>query len=118
MYSSTPQTIRSPHLVAGTPTPRNAPSASDRTPADSSASQAQLEGLENAGRLVQHHLKEDASFVELSGQLRIATHCKDAYKRGQSLKGLQLQAMPMWWWCALIGVTPLQCKLTAADLQI
>lgn len=68
MFSSTPQTFRSPHLVAGPPTPRDAP------PDLSSADQAQAEGLENAGRLVDHHMKEDASFVELSGQLRIATH--------------------------------------------
>ena len=68
---STPQAYRSPHLVAGPPAPRDL--VSD-FPSTSSAQQAQAEGLENAGRLVDHHLKEDASFVELSGQLRIATH--------------------------------------------
>ena len=46
-----------------------------KTPQHStSASQPQLEGLENAGRLVDQHLKEDASFMELSGKLRIASH--------------------------------------------
>ncbi len=72
MFSSTPQSFRSPpHLVAGPPAPHSVlPDASLLTP----ASQAQAEGLENAGRLLDHHLKEDASFVELSGQLRIATH--------------------------------------------
>jgi hypothetical protein len=73
MFSTTPRPYRSPHLVAGPPTPRDA--LSESIPVDT-ASQAQLEGLENAGRLVHHHLKEDASFVELSGQLRIATHCE------------------------------------------
>ena len=32
------------------------------------------ESLEAAGRLVEKHLLEDNSFMELSGQLRIATH--------------------------------------------
>ena len=69
MYSSTPQSLRSPHPAAG-------PAATPRHPAsvDSAASKLLAEGLENAGRLVDHHLKEDAAFVELSGQLRIATH--------------------------------------------
>lgn len=34
------------------------------------------EGLEGAGRLVDQHLKTDQTYVELSGQLRIATHRK------------------------------------------
>ena len=34
------------------------------------------EGLEGAGRLVDQHLKADQTYVELSGQLRIATHRK------------------------------------------
>ena len=71
MYSSTPQSLRSPHPAAGgAAAPRN-PSAGG-----SAASRLLAEGLENAGRLVDQHLKEDASFVELSGQLRIATHGK------------------------------------------
>lgn len=51
-----------------------------------SFTQPQQEGLENAGRLVDHHLKEDASFVELSGQLRIASHGKWTWR----LRGLQI----------------------------
>ena len=35
-----------------------------------------VEGLESAGRLVDQHLKADNSYMELSGQLRIATHRK------------------------------------------
>ena len=34
------------------------------------------ESLESAGRLIDQHLKADQSYVELSGQLRIATHRK------------------------------------------
>ena len=41
-----------------------------------SISQPQQESLENAGRLVDIHLKEDASYRELSGQLQIASHSK------------------------------------------
>ena len=33
-------------------------------------------GLENAGRLVDQHMKEDHSFRELSGQLLIPSHRK------------------------------------------
>ena len=33
-----------------------------------------VESLEAAGRLLEKHLYEDNSFMELSGQLRIATH--------------------------------------------
>lgn len=33
-------------------------------------------GLENAGRLVDQHMKEDHSFRELSGQLVIPSHSK------------------------------------------
>lgn len=33
-----------------------------------------VESLEAAGRLLEKHLHEDNSFMELSGQLRIATH--------------------------------------------
>ena len=36
------------------------------------------ESLENAGRLIDQHLKADHSYVELSGQLRIASHRKGA----------------------------------------
>ena len=32
------------------------------------------ENMEAAGRLVEQHLNEDNSYMELSGQLRIATH--------------------------------------------
>ena len=38
------------------------------------------EGLESAGRLVDQHLKTDQTYVELSGQLRIATHRKSTYE--------------------------------------
>lgn len=71
MYSSTPQSLRGAHPAA-------VPAATPRyqSELDSSASRLLAEGLENAGRLVDRHLKEDASFVELSGQLRIATHSK------------------------------------------
>lgn len=33
-----------------------------------------VENLENAGRLVDQHIKADQSFWELSGQLTITTH--------------------------------------------
>ena len=33
-------------------------------------------GLENAGRLVDQHMKDDHSFRELSGQLMIPSHSK------------------------------------------
>ncbi len=36
----------------------------------------QQEGLENAGRVIDNDLKEDASYRELSGQLGIASHSK------------------------------------------
>lgn len=72
MYS-TPQSVRSHQPLPGAATPRGASLTSG---AATSVSQLQAEGLENAGRLVDHHLKEDAAFVELSGQLRIATHGK------------------------------------------
>ena len=32
------------------------------------------DNMEAAGRLVEQHLNEDNSYMELSGQLRIATH--------------------------------------------
>ena len=80
MFSSTPQTVRTPHLVGGPPTPRDIANLSSIS--GSAANPAQAEGLENAGRLVDHHLKEDASFVELSGQLRIATHGERAAYSG------------------------------------
>ncbi len=35
-----------------------------------------VDSLEAAGRLVEKHIQEDNSFMELSGQLGIATHCK------------------------------------------
>lgn len=50
---------------------------------DLSSARGQYDALENAGRLVDHHLKEDALFVELSGQLRIATHGKTAHCTGK-----------------------------------
>jgi len=40
----------------------------------SALSQPQQEGLESAGRVVDNHLKEDAYFRELSGQLAISSH--------------------------------------------
>lgn len=40
------------------------------------AGAAGVESLESASRLVEKHLNEDDSFMELSGQLRIATHRK------------------------------------------
>lgn len=113
MFSSTPQTFRSPHLVAGPPSQHDA--LPDLSPVASAASQAQLEGLENAGRLVHHHLKEDASFVELSGKLRIATHCENTRRNG--IKELAIIRAAMWLWCALFGVLSLQCKPTPVDLQ-
>ena len=69
MYSSTPQSLRSSRPAAGG-------AAAQRNPAagGGAASRVLAEGLENAGRLVDQHLKDDASFVDLSGQLRIATH--------------------------------------------
>lgn len=78
MLSSTPRQsfVKSPHLVAGSPTPGRVPSSTSA----STANQSTSEGIENAGRLIDHHLKEDASFTELSGQLRIATHSKIAQK--------------------------------------
>ena len=66
------------HRSPSTPLSTTAPPVPLQTQLYSSttACQPQLEGLENAGRLVDDHLKEDASFVELSGQLRIASHSK------------------------------------------
>lgn len=82
---STPQNVRSPQPLQRTTTPRQSTVSLGST----SASQLQAEGLENAGRLVDHHLKEDASFVELSGQLRIATHgILHAHKRENSHQNL------------------------------
>lgn len=84
MFSSTPQRLRSPHPLAGPTTPHQPILGSGNA---STVSQLQYEGLENAGRLVDHHLKEDASFVELSGQLRIATHgMHGLFDVGQSLR--------------------------------
>lgn len=42
--------------------------------ASSAAAGNIVENLENAGRLVDQHIKADQSFWELSGQLSIATH--------------------------------------------
>ena len=52
------------------------PVTSTPTSGAPAASQVVSEGIENAGRLIDNHLKEDAAFMELSGQLRIATHSK------------------------------------------
>lgn len=43
-----------------------------------SSSQGSVEegGLENAGRLIDQHMKEDHGFRELSGQLMIPSHSK------------------------------------------
>lgn len=38
------------------------------------AASSVVENLENAGRLIDQHIKADQSFWELSGQLSIATH--------------------------------------------
>ena len=73
MMSSLPKTfVASPHILGRASTPHNLSNGSVST--GSASSQSLAEGLENAGRLIDHNLKEDASFVDLSGQLRIATH--------------------------------------------
>ena len=55
------------------------------------------EGLESAGRLVDQHLKTDQTYVELSGQLRIATHRKSTYEvwscTGWEIKSLKLHEL-------------------------
>ena len=47
--------------------------------------QPQQEGLECAGRVVDNHLKEDASFRELSGQFAISSHSKFSAKATTTL---------------------------------
>ena len=44
------------------------------SPPGSGMTQAAHEGLDNAGRLVDQHIKEDQRYTELSGQLRIPSH--------------------------------------------
>ena len=71
------------------------------------------EGLESAGRLVDQHLKTDQTYVELSGQLRIATHRKSMYEvwscRGWGIKNLKRHELASSRLCNFLFIAHLNC---------